>query len=208
MHRHWAAFTALGALLLSPLAAAQLQLISAREIVTGNPDQPQVQAMVIDGQSGRVLALGEKHTLQARYPQASAHDLGQATVIPGLIDAHAHLVNLGHGLSEANLWGVRSKQEVIARLQAAEAQLAPGQWLIGRGWDQNLWPEKPSPAPLIWMPRFRTGRCIWTGSMVMRPGSIRRRCGLPRPRGARWQATGIRRVAGSSAMPLASPPAC
>ena len=177
MHRHWAAFTALGALLLSPLAAAQLQLVSAREIVTGNPDQPQVQAMVIDGQSGRVLALGQKEPLQVRYPQATPHDLGQATVIPGLIDAHAHLVNLGHSLSEANLWGVRSKQEVIARLQAAEAQLAPGQWLIGRGWDQNLWPEKtfPTAADLdaafpdrpLYLDRV-DGHAAWVNSAALR----------------------------------------
>lgn len=136
---------AVGALLFSSAAAAQVQLVSAGQIVTGDPQQAQVQAMVVDADSGRVLALGQREPLQAQYPQASLLDLGTATIVPGLIDAHAHLVNLGHILSEANLWGVDSKAEVIARLQAAEKTLAPGQWLIGRGWDQNLWPEKAFP---------------------------------------------------------------
>ena len=145
MRRHTGACAALATLLLSPLAAAQVQLVTAGQIITADRAQPVVQAMAIDQRSGRLLATGNREQLQARYPQASAIDLAGATIVPGLIDAHAHLVNLGHMLSEANLWGVTSKAEVMARLQQAEAQLAPGQWLIGRGWDQNLWPEKAFP---------------------------------------------------------------
>lgn len=145
MRRHTGACAALATLLLSPLAAAQVQLVTAGQIITADRAQPVVQAMAIDLRSGRLLATGNREQLQARYPQASAIDLAGATIVPGLIDAHAHLVNLGHMLSEANLWGVTSKAEVMARLQQAEAQLAPGQWLIGRGWDQNLWPEKAFP---------------------------------------------------------------
>lgn len=145
MRRHTGACAALATLLLSPLAAAQVQLVTAGQIITADRAQPVVQAMAIDQRSGRLLATGNREQLQARYPQASAIDLAGATIVPGLIDAHAHLVNLGHMLSEANLWGGTSKAEVMARLQQAEAQLAPGQWLIGRGWDQNLWPEKAFP---------------------------------------------------------------
>ncbi|KRG77312.1 amidohydrolase [Stenotrophomonas ginsengisoli] len=168
---------AVGALLFSSAAAAQVQLVSAGQIVTGDPQQVQVQAMVVDADSGRVLALGQREPLQAQYPQASLLDLGTATIVPGLIDAHAHLVNLGHILSEANLWGVDSKAEVIARLQAAEKTLAPGQWLIGRGWDQNLWPEKafPTAADLdaafperpVYLDRV-DGHAAWVNSAALR----------------------------------------
>lgn len=145
MHRDWIACTALAALLFSPLASAQVRLISAGQIITGNPAHPSAEAMAVDAGSGRVLALGQREQLLARYPQAERLELASATVMPGLIDAHAHLVNLGHMLVEANLWGAHSKEEVIKRLREAESRLAPGQWLIGRGWDQNLWPEKAFP---------------------------------------------------------------
>ena len=136
---------AVAMMLLSPLALAQVKVLTAQTIVTGDPAQPTATAMAFDASSGRVLALGQPQALHARFAQAERIDLGQATVLPGLIDAHAHLVNLGHMLVEANLWGVTSKAEVIARLQAAEAKLQPGQWLIGRGWDQNLWEDKTFP---------------------------------------------------------------
>lgn len=145
MKRWGACCGALAALLFSSVASGQVQLVTAQQILTGDPAMASVQAMAFDRRSGRVLALGSAAQLQRQYPQASPLALGTATVVPGLIDAHAHLVNLGHILSEANLWGVDSKEEVIARLQAAEKTLAPGQWLIGRGWDQNLWPGKAFP---------------------------------------------------------------
>lgn len=177
MQRNGLMCGAVGALLFSSAAAAQVQLVSAGQIVTGDPQQAQVQAMVVDADSGRVLALGQREPLQAQYPQASLLDLGTATIVPGLIDAHAHLVNLGHILSEANLWGVDSKAEVIARLQAAEKTLAPGLWLIGRGWDQNLWPEKafPTAADLdaafperpVYLDRV-DGHAAWVNSAALR----------------------------------------
>lgn len=177
MQRNGLMCGAVGALLFSSAAAAQVQLVSAGQIVTGDPQRAQVQAMVVDADSGRVLALGQREPLQAQYPQASLLDLGTATIVPGLIDAHAHLVNLGHILSEANLWGVDSKAEVIARLQAAEKTLAPGQWLIGRGWDQNLWPEKafPTAADLdaafperpVYLDRV-DGHAAWVNSAALR----------------------------------------
>lgn len=177
MQRNGLMCGAVGALLFSSAAAAQVQLVSAGQIVTGDPQQVQVQAMVVDADSGRVLALGQREPLQAQYPQASLLDLGTATIVPGLIDAHAHLVNLGHILSEANLWGVDSKAEVIARLQAAEKTLAPGQWLIGRGWDQNLWSEKafPTAADLdaafperpVYLDRV-DGHAAWVNSAALR----------------------------------------
>ena len=168
---------ALAMMMFSPLALAQVKLLTAQAIVTGDPDQPAATAIAFDTASGRVLAVGEAAALGAQYPQAERIDAGQATVLPGLIDAHAHMVNLGHMLVEANLWGVDSKAAVIERLKAAEARLQPGQWLIGRGWDQNLWAGKqfPTAADLdaafperpVYLDRV-DGHAAWVNSAALR----------------------------------------
>jgi predicted amidohydrolase YtcJ len=126
-------------------AQAQVHLLTAETILTGDKGQPTANAMAFDADSGRVLAVGNADALAARYAGAVRIDAGAVTVIPGLIDAHAHIVSLGNTLAQANLWEARSIDEVVARLRAFEAGLQPQQWLLGRGWDQNLWAGKAFP---------------------------------------------------------------
>lgn len=81
-----------------------------------------------------------------RSPGALVVDLPEgAFVMPGLIDAHGHLLGLGGSLAEVDLVGTTSYQEVVARAKAKAATLPKGSWVIGRGWDQNDWPEKVMP---------------------------------------------------------------
>ncbi|KFL36610.1 amidohydrolase [Arenimonas donghaensis] len=169
--------------LLIPLAAAcglahaqDATLLVASRIHTGDPDQPVVEAIAWDA-SGRVLAAGTAKELALRFPDAGRHDAGDATVVPGLVDAHAHLMNLGYALLSADLVDAASKEEVIARLQAFEATLPEGAWLLGRGWDQNDWPGKafPTAADLdaafpdrpVWLERI-DGHAGWANSAALR----------------------------------------
>ncbi len=76
---------------------------------------------------------------------ATAIDLQGAFVVPGLQDAHGHLLGLGTALAEVDLTGTKSFDEVIARTVAAAAKLPKGQWVLGRGWDQNDWTDKAMP---------------------------------------------------------------
>ncbi len=131
-------------LLLSP-AQAEVKVLLADTIRTGNPAQPVVGAIAWDTQSGRVLGAGTRQAVLRQYPKASRVDVGAATVVPGLIDAHAHLVYLGNTLAQADLSGARSRAEVVERLKAFEKTLAPGEWLQGRGWDQNRWDNTDFP---------------------------------------------------------------
>jgi predicted amidohydrolase YtcJ len=150
-------------------------LVNAR-ILTLTESQPVADAIAWDG-TGRIVAVGTREEVLSRAPGATLHDAHGATVVPGLIDAHAHLMGLGLALMNANLVGTRSKSDVLARLRDFEKKLPPGAWLLGRGWDQNDWPEKsfPTAADLdavfpdrpVWLNRI-DGHAGWANSAAMR----------------------------------------
>ncbi len=122
-------------------ASAEVRVLLADTIRTGDPQQPLATALAWDTDSGRLLAVGTRDAVLQRYPRAARTDAGKVAVTPGLIDAHAHLAYLGNTLAQADLSGARSRAEVVARLRAFEKTLAPGEWLLGAGWDQNRWEE-------------------------------------------------------------------
>jgi predicted amidohydrolase YtcJ len=157
-------------------AQERVTLLTAARIHTMDAARPHAQAMAFDAE-GRILALDDAQALARRYPGAARLDLGPATVVPGLIDAHAHVGELGFAMLGAELSGTRDKAEILRRLQAKAAALPEGEWLIGSGWDQNDWPEKsfPSAADLdaafpdrpVWLTRV-DGHAGWANSAAMR----------------------------------------
>ena len=68
-----------------------------------------------------------------------------AFVMPGLQDAHGHLLGLGSSIVELDLVGTASFAEVVEKARAAAAELPAGAWVVGRGWDQNDWDDKRMP---------------------------------------------------------------
>jgi predicted amidohydrolase YtcJ len=163
-------------MLCSMQAGAASSILHNVSVHTMDPTQPRADAMAWD-QDGRLLAVGSAVELLERYPEAGRIDGNGRSVIPGLIDAHAHLLNLGFALLNADLSGATSKQEVLDRLTAFAVELPPGAWLLGRGWDQNRWPERefPSAADLdaafpdrpVWLKRV-DGHAGWANSAALR----------------------------------------
>jgi predicted amidohydrolase YtcJ len=89
------------------------------------------QALVLRG--GRVLASGSAADMRAAAGgDAHVVELGGATVIPGLVDTHPHLMHFG-ALTEApvDLSDAWSHQEVVERLRARAAETPPGEWVMG-----------------------------------------------------------------------------
>lgn len=176
--------------------AAEVTLLTADRIHTSDTSLPVAQAMAWDD-SGRVLAVGEVQTLRARYPQATHIDASGSTVIPGLIDAHGHVMGLGYALLRADLTGTHDKAEVIARLREYERQLPAGAWLLGGGWDQNRWPGKtfPTAADLdaafperpVWLERV-DGHAGWANSAALKATAA----SAPRALNGKWQPEGGR----------------
>ena len=165
-------------LALAPLLqamAADATIVSAARIHTMNPGQPQARAMAYDG-SGRILALGDIDALLERYPDAARIDAGAATIVPGLIDAHGHVGDLGETRLIADLVGTRGKQEVLERLREFASRNPGDGWLVGNGWDQNDWPTKrfPTAADLdaafpdrpVWLYRV-DGHAGWANSAAL-----------------------------------------
>ena len=124
-------------------APADLVVTNAR-IYTADDARPMANAMAIRG--GRVVFVGsDRGALTLRGPQTRVLDAAGATVIPGIADAHVHLLNLGMALRTVNLVGARSYDEVISRIAAKARELPAGTWITGRGWDQNDWPDTRLP---------------------------------------------------------------
>lgn len=125
--------------LLPVLAYAQADFVLHNAtIYTVDEDQPQAQALAVRGD--RILMVGSDEQVLGAYPDAPRQDAGGRAVIPGLIDAHAHLMGQGLAMLQVDLVGTTSVEDVLARLRAFEQRLPEGAWLTGRGWDQNDWP--------------------------------------------------------------------
>ncbi len=125
------------------LAAAQLVLVNGR-IHTVDAARPLVSAIAV--RDGKIAFAGSD--AEARIvggTGARVIDLQGKTVLPGLIDAHAHLLSLGVSLRRPRLAGATSYDEVIARVRSFAYDARAGDWIRGRGWDQNLWPDRQFP---------------------------------------------------------------
>jgi hypothetical protein len=135
------------AFLLVPCVAVAQQpadlVVHNAQIYTMNDAQPEAEALAV--RDGRLLMVGSDADVRAAYPDARRLDADGQTIIPGLIDAHGHLMGLGMSLIEADLVGTASIDGVIERLQAFAEDLPEGAWITGRGWDQNDWPSDGFP---------------------------------------------------------------
>ena len=105
-------------------------------LLTQSAPMPQSQAVAVT--NGRVIAVGSDHDVMALGgPGTRRVDLGGATLVPGFIDAHAHIWKIGHLLTTmVDLRHVRSLGELESVVRHSVASLAPGAWLLGRGFNE------------------------------------------------------------------------
>ncbi len=145
-----------GLLLVAPLAfplagdvAAQstepATLILTNAVIhTVDPNRPKAEAVAIRGD--RIVFVGsERGAMLHRGRGTRVIDLEGLTVVPGFIDAHAHLAGLGDRLQILDLTGTRSYAEIIERVRKRAQDVPSGSWIRGRGWDQNDWADTRFP---------------------------------------------------------------
>lgn len=124
-------------------SAADLVVLNAN-IYTADLNRPEAQALAV--KDGRIVFIGGNRGARALIgPDAEVLDLVGKTVIPGMIDAHAHLLSLGRSLRQVDLVGTRSFREVIDRVREWATEVPEGEWIQGRGWDQNDWESTEFP---------------------------------------------------------------
>lgn len=118
-------------------------IVTNAKVYTVDDEFSVVESFVIS--DGKIIETGESSNLLSKYSAAEIIDADGKTILPGLIDAHAHLYNLGLKLSRVDLDGTESYADVIGRLQAFQQKYPETKYIIGRGWDQNDWETKEFP---------------------------------------------------------------
>ncbi len=149
--------------------------------------------LVVDG---RVAAIGSEREVRreiGRLGLAPAErDLNGAFAMPGLIDAHGHVAGLGQSLRRLRFFGTTSAEQIAGMVAEAAANRPVGEWILGRGWDQNDWAVKQFPtralldsvAPEhpVWLRRV-DGHAGWANSRALALAGMTR--DTPDPSGGR-----------------------
>jgi predicted amidohydrolase YtcJ len=145
------------------LLSASLGVAARQPATSGPPDlivhnavvytmadgQPAAEAFAV--RDGRFVAVGASaHVLRSRGPSTRLLDAAGLTVVPGLQDAHGHVLGLGKPLQELDLRATRSFDAIVKKVRERASAVQPGEWIVGRGWDQNRWAvtDWPAPGPL------------------------------------------------------------
>ena len=110
-------------------------------------------------------------------------DLGGRAVLPGLVDAHGHLMYLARLRLTLDVAGLASEAACAEHVAARVASARPGEWIAGRGWDQNRWPgarfpsrtslDRAAPEHPVTLVRV-DGHALWVSSTALRIAGIGR----------------------------------
>ena len=102
---------------------------------------PDAEAVAV--KDGEIVFVGSNTDVeQYRGSETEEMDVGGATVLPGLIDSHTHVMGLGQLEVQVNLIGVETEEEAIQRVIAAtdaSGDVPEGEWILARGWDEGAW---------------------------------------------------------------------
>lgn len=106
--------------------------------VTAGAWRPDAEAVAMRG--GEIVYVGDAAGARDHEGEGTrVVDVDGATVLPGLVDSHTHVDNLGTTLAQVDLEGVETEEEAVERVAARAARVPQGEWIVGWGWDEGAW---------------------------------------------------------------------
>ncbi len=176
-----------------------MKLLYNAFIRTQDPAHPTGSAMLIDRE--HIVAVGETKALLTEYPNAEKQNMNGRVILPGLTDAHFHLRNYALSLQKIDC-ETATQDECLRRVAERVRQAKPGEWILGHGWNQNVWKNWPSAPELDVIapnhPVYLTGKSLhasWTNTLALKRAQITPQTPDPRnghiQRDAQGNATGI-----------------
>ncbi len=137
-------------------------------------------SVLVFDEAGKVVASGDADLLE-QHPDATQIDGQGRTVLPGLVDAHAHVAGLGFLKTSLDLTGVTSVDDAVASIADYRKAKPHARWITGRGWNQVLWPvrEFPGAADIdaavsdrpVWLRRI-DGHAGWANTAALKLAGI------------------------------------
>jgi predicted amidohydrolase YtcJ len=154
-------------------------------VYTNDERQPHAEAIAVAG--GKILYVGSNQGAAA-YQARRVVDLHGRTVLPGLVDAHAHLSGIGAREATLNLEGTKSLAALLETVRAEAARKPAGSWVIGRGWIETFWTppvfptradlDKAAPRHPVFLTRA-DGHAAVVNSLALRAGGVDARTADP-----------------------------
>ncbi|KAI4384627.1 hypothetical protein MLD38_002750 [Melastoma candidum] len=131
--------------------------------------------------SGRILRVGNYSDIKelVRYGTVEL-DLGGKVVVPGFFDSHVHLIFGGLQMARVEFRGVNRRDEFVKRVKEAAANSEPGSWIMGGGWNNDLWGgelpiaswiDEATPVNPVWLTRM-DGHMGLANSVALKAASI------------------------------------
>lgn len=153
---------------------------------TLSAQSPRATAIAITGE--RIVAVSDDNLRALASAQTPIDDLHGAMLLPGLTDAHIHWQGTASALREIHLRDIPTKEAALRQVAEAVQRARPGDWLIGRGWSQSMWPggNFPTAADLdavtphnpVYL-SARSGHAAWVNSLALRLAGVTDSLGDP-----------------------------
>ncbi|MCH8100954.1 MAG: amidohydrolase [Proteobacteria bacterium] len=179
MRKHSRVFIWLVVAFLADSANAQTAIYNVRGYTSSDAGMRQFSTLIF-ADDGKVIATGNAELLE-KYENARRINGAGRTLLPGLIDAHAHVSSLGLLKSNLNLAGIPSVAAAVAEISRYAKVKPHARWILGRGWNQVIWPlqEFPTASHIdavvsdrpVWLRRI-DGHAGWANSTALAQAGI------------------------------------
>lgn len=149
-------------------------------IHTMNPALPKATVLAVRGREIAYVGEDMDDARACLSPGAKTFDLDGKTVVPGLIESHMHFLGEGQRLSEVDMF-MKPKEEILRLIAEEAGRRAPGEWITGRGWNNETWRDKRwpgkeeldavSPHNPVGLTRM-DGHSMWINSLALKIAGI------------------------------------